>query len=347
MLKVATEMNSSNSNNALLPSGFEDLLPPQAEDEYAAIAALMGSFTKFGYQRVKPPMAEFEDSLLAPGPGAALASETFRVMDPVTHRMMGLRSDITAQIARIALSRLAEEERPLRLTYANDVIRTKASQARTQRQFTQVGCELIGVDSADADAEIAVIALKALHDAGVKDVTIDFATPQIVEDIFEATGHDRADIDALRHQLSGPADKAFKALDEIGLPELVQPLIDRLKHIVATVEEAAKAFGFGYQITIDPLETRGFEYHNGIVFTLFAKSIRGELGRGGRYDIYEGQMAKESAAGFTLYMDTLRQGIEPRAGKDTQDVEAKPDWSKVKQMQDKGIVTKLNHKDGA
>lgn len=340
-------MKDLSNNTALLPSGFEDLLPPQAETEYAAIATLMGSFYKFGYQRVKPPMAEFEDSLLAPGPGAALSAETFRVMDSVTHRMMGLRSDITAQIARIALSRLSDEERPLRLTYANDVIRTKASQARTQRQFTQVGCELIGVDSAQADAEIAVVALKALHEAGVEDVTIDFATPRIVEDIFEATKTDREEIDALRHKLSGPADKAFKAIDEIGLPELVQPLIDRLKTVVETVENAAKAFGFeSFNVTIDPLETRGFEYHNGVVFTLFAKSIRGELGRGGRYDIYDGQMVSESATGFTLYMDTLRQGIKERAVPTIKDVDASPDWDGVKELHDQGIVTVLKHKEG-
>ncbi len=337
-------MNLNSQNNALLPSGFEDLLPPQAETEYAAIAALMGSFAKFGYQRVKPPMAEFEDSLLASGPGAALSAETFRVMDPVTHRMMGLRSDITAQIARIALSRLGDAPRPLRLTYANDVIRTKASQARTQRQFTQVGCELIGVDSAEADAEIAVLALKSLHDAGVKDVTIDFATPRIVEDLFEATKTDREEIDALRHKLSGPADKAFKALDEIGLPELVQPLIDRLKAIVETVQDASKAFGFeSFSVTIDPLETRGFEYHNGVVFTLFAKNIRGEIGRGGRYDIYDGQMVEETATGFTLYMDTLRQGIAERDAPKIEDVQASPDWNAVKEKHEQGIVTILKH----
>ncbi len=340
-------MKDLSNNTALLPSGFEDLLPPQAEAEYAAISALVGSFSKFGYRRVKPPMAEFEDSLLAPGPGASLSAETFRVMDSVTHRMMGLRSDITAQIARIALSRLADEPRPLRLTYANDVIRTKASQARTQRQFTQVGCELIGVDSAQADAEIAVVALAAIHEAGVKDVTIDFATPQIVEDIFEATKTEREDIDALRHKLSGPADKAFKAIDDIGLPELVQPLIDRLKMVVKTVEEAAEAFGFeSFSVTIDPLETRGFEYHNGVVFTLFAKNIRGELGRGGRYDIFDGQMASESATGFTLYMDTLRQGISKRERAETKEVDATPDWGEVKDLHDQGIVTILKHKEG-
>lgn len=334
-------MNSASQNNALLPSGFEDLLPPQAEVEYDAIARLMAVFRSFGYARVKPPMAEFEESLLAPGPGAALASETFRVMDPVTHRMMGLRSDITAQIARIALTRLSDEPRPLRLTYANDVIRTKGSQARTQRQFTQVGCEMIGRDDVEADIEICVVALKGLAALGVENVTIDFAVPGIIEDIFAATGQNERGIDALRHRLAGPADKAFKALDEIELGNQAQKCVARLKGVVEGLNGALAALGLdGVKVTIDPLETKGFEYKNDLAFALFAESFRGELGRGGRYDIYEGEQAKESAAGFTLYMDTLRQGLSLRDEAQVQELSADADWAKVAQLQAQGFIVK-------
>ena len=79
---------------------------------------------------------------------------------------------------------------------------------------------------------------------------------------------------------------------------------------------------------------------------MFAKSIRGELGRGGRYDIYDGQMVRESATGFTLYMDTLRQGIKERAAPTIKDVDASPDWDGVKELHDQGIVTVLKHKEG-
>ncbi|MCB9983501.1 MAG: ATP phosphoribosyltransferase regulatory subunit [Rhodospirillales bacterium] len=332
-------MNSASQNNALLPSGFEDLLPPQAEVEYDAIARLMAVFRSFGYARVKPPIAEFEESLLAPGPGAALASETFRVMDPVTHRMMGLRSDITAQIARIALTRLGDEPRPLRLTYANDVIRTKGSQARTQRQFTQVGCEMIGRDDVDSDVEICVVALKGLAALGIENVTIDFAVPGIIEDIFAATRQDERGIDGLRHRLAGGADKAFAALDDIQLGADSKLCVARLKGVVDGLNSALAALGLGgVRVTIDPLETKGFEYKNDLAFALFAEGQRGELGRGGRYDIYEGEQAKESAAGFTLYMDTLRQGLKVQSGAEVKLVSCDTDWAEIKKLQDDGFI---------
>ena len=192
-------MNKSAENKALLPSGFEDLLPPQARMEFQAISDLMGVFQAFGYERVKPPLAEFEDSLLAPGPGAALAPDTFRLMDPDSRKMMALRSDITAQIARIALSRLADAARPLRVSYANDVIRTRGSQQRTQRQFCQIGCEIVGVDSAQADIEICVMTLMGLNRLGLSGVSVDFALPKIADSVLAAANPDGKDIDAVRH----------------------------------------------------------------------------------------------------------------------------------------------------
>ena len=334
-------MNKNSPTSALLPSGFEDLLPREAEAEYRAIATLMDVFAKFGYARVKPPMAEFEESLLAEGPGAAMAADTFRVMDPVTHKMMGLRSDITAQIARIALSRLSDETRPLRLRYANDVIRTRSSQARTGRQFTQAGCEMIGRDDADSDIEICVVALKGLAALEISNVTIDFAVPQVVEDIFKSSKSGQADIDALRHQLAGSADKALKALGGIKLSRASKAAVKRLKAVVAGVQEAIDEMGLSVSVTIDPLETKGFEYKNELAFTLFAADIRGELGRGGRYDITSGEKS-ESAAGFTFYMDTLRQGLKPVLADNVKVVDAKTSWKEIEALQEQGFITVRN-----
>lgn len=272
--------------------------------------------------------------------GAALAAETFRVMDPVTHRMMGLRSDITAQIARIALSRLSEEARPLRLAYANDVIRTRGAQVRTQRQFTQVGCEIVGCDDVVSDVEICVVALKGLAALGVSGVTLDFALPRIVGDIFKATKTAESEIDALRHELAGSADKAFLALDRIKLPKEGKAYVKRLKAVVEGVREAIQGLKLeGVSLTVDPLETQGFEYHGGLAFTIFAKDMRGELGRGGRYDIYEGGAPKESAAGFTFYMDTLRQGLRAEEPARVEIVDARTSWADIKKFQDDGYVT--------
>src|SRR5208282_3652012 len=93
---------------ALLPAGLRDLLPPEAEAEAWAVETLMESFARHGYERVKPPLLEFEEGLFA-GSGVAVADQTFRLMDPESHRMMGLRADTTPQVARIATTRLAGE----------------------------------------------------------------------------------------------------------------------------------------------------------------------------------------------------------------------------------------------
>src|SRR5689334_19817090 len=102
---------------ALLPAGIYDLLPPEAETEARVVAQLMAVLAAHGYERVKPPLVEFEESLLS-GPGAAMANATFRMIDPVSHRMIGLRADMTPQVARIAAARLGNAPRPLRLSYA-------------------------------------------------------------------------------------------------------------------------------------------------------------------------------------------------------------------------------------
>src|SRR5689334_12708522 len=128
---------------ALLPAGLRDLLPSEAETEAAAVDALMEVFAAHRYERVKPPLLEFEDSLLA-GSGAAVAEQTFRLMDPVSQRMMGLRADTTPQVARIAATRLGLEVRPLRLCYAGQVLRVRGSQLAPERQMAQAGIELIG-----------------------------------------------------------------------------------------------------------------------------------------------------------------------------------------------------------
>jgi hypothetical protein len=111
----------------LLPAGLMDLLPPEAEQEAALVEALMEGFARYGYERVKPPLLEFEEGLLA-GSGAAVAEQTFRLMDPVSQRMMGLRADTTPQVARIAATRLGLQARPLRLCYSGQVLRVRGTE---------------------------------------------------------------------------------------------------------------------------------------------------------------------------------------------------------------------------
>src|SRR5271168_4132537 len=174
-------------NPALLPAGLRDLLPPDAETEAASVEALMDVFAAHGYQRVKPPLLEFEDSLLA-GSGAAVAEQTFRLMDPDSQRMMGVRADTTPQVARIATTRLANAPRPLRLSYAGQCLRVRGSQIAPDRQIAQAGIELIGHDSPDADAEIVLVAAEALAAVGLNRVSFDLTLPTLVPALLDEAG---------------------------------------------------------------------------------------------------------------------------------------------------------------
>ncbi len=358
-------MSKQDTHLALLPSGFVDLLPPESGQEARAITVLMEHFAAFGYERIKPPLAEFEDSLLAPGPGAALAHETFRLMDPVSHRMLGVRSDITPQIARIASSRLVAAPRPLRLSYANDVLRTKGSQQRTERQFCQVGCELIGAEGPEAEIEICMLALLGLRDLGLKNVTIDLTIPGLVSALLNENDFDgkkmaeaQAAVDRRARdaivKIGGPAGKslgalleaagdashALKKLSAVKLPAGLRGDIENLRAVYEGLARGMKQAGLDdFAVTIDPLESRGFEYHRSIGFTLFAKGGRGELGRGGRYDVRFGAGKKgESAAGFTLYMDTIRKALPQPKKKQVVCVPAGESWAAIRAMQEKGKI---------
>lgn len=343
-----------NNSAPLLPNGLVDLLPPNAEVEARAIAAFMAEFAAFGYARVKPPLVEFEESLLGEGPGQKLARQTFRMMDPVSQKMMGVRADVTAQIARIATSRLAGEERPLRLSYAADVLRVNGTQLRSERQFCQVGCEMIGTDSLMADVEMPLVALKALSSVGLDRLSIDLTVPTLIAHIYDETGTDEGVRETLNDLIEkrdrdsiaahkGDAAKLIAQLMQSGfektpLPRNAKADMDRLLSTKQELRAALDIYGLGnVQITVDPLERRGFEYQTGVSYTLFAIGARGELGRGGRYDVTVRGKSPETATGFTLYMDTILRVVPPMAEPKRQSVAAGAGWNEIKALQDQGI----------
>ena len=319
-------------HKALLPEGLRDLLPPDAGIEAEVVSRLMAALASHGYERVKPPLAEFEDNLLS-GAGAAMANDTFRVMDPVSRRMVGLRADMTPQVARIAATRLKNAARPLRLCYAGQVLRVNGSQLRPERQVGQVGAELIGPSEVGADAEVILLAAEALTGLGVLGLSIDLTLPMLVPAVCHAAKLDPAQSDAVRRALdhkdaaalrkaagpaatllgeflkaAGAAEKSLAKLAALDLPKAAAAERTRLSDVIARVKQAASDL----VVTVDPVENRGFEYHTGVSFTVFAKAVRGELGRGGRYRAGNG--AGEDATGFTLYTDTILQALpEPPA----------------------------------
>ncbi len=322
---------SYSSDKALLPAGMCDILPPDADFEAETTERLMAFFGSRGYQRVKPPIIEFEDSLLADN-GAAMASQSFRLMDPVSRRMLAIRPDMTLQVARIATTRLANAPRPLRLSYAGQVLRVKGSQLRPERQFGQVGAELIGPSTPAADAEVIIMASNALSLIGVPGLSVDLGLPALVPAVIAGHDLDREDEERLQTALerkdaasvaslagrlgeesaeilsallaaTGPAGRTLEALGALDLKGRAAAERDVLSGVV----EGVLAGAGDLKLTVDPVENRGFEYHTGVTFTFFARGVRGELGRGGRY--LAGDRADEQATGFTLFMDSVLRAL--------------------------------------
>lgn len=328
-------MSDSVENRALLPAGLHDLLPPRAAQEMSTISAIMDVFRASGYDQVKPPLVEFETTLAGNGTngGGSLGGQMFRVMDPVSQQMMAVRADITLQVARIAEARLADESRPLRLSYAGEILRVRGNQLRPERQFAQVGLELIGAEDVGADVEAVTLAAEALAVAGVARPTVDLNSPALVASILENLDLDAATTAELRAALDrkdedatgailrgqgvafsdtakalcalietvGPADEVIGELNDVDLPPGARAEVARLAAVVEGVHGAMPDL----PLTLDPVEYRGFEYHTGVSFTLFAAGVRGELGRGGRYITGAG----EAATGVSLYMDSILRAL--------------------------------------
>ena len=318
---------TENEKNALLPAGLRDVLPSDAAFEAKIVEQIVAFFGQNAYDRVKAPLIEFEDGLLS-GAGVALAPQTFRLMDPVSQRMMGVRADITPQIARIARTRLGRAPRPLRLSYAGEVLRVRGSQLRPERQILQVGAELIGSASPSADTEIIELAADAIGALGISDFSVDLTVPRLVPSILGQYGLSDDDVVAVRAALdrkdpeavksvageatetlaalleaTGAVDNALEQLKALTLPETARVERERLEEVVARLQCDSPDLC----LTLDPVENRGFEYHTGIGFTIFARGISGELARGGRYRV-QGNVdddAGERATGVTLYVDTI------------------------------------------
>ena len=320
----------------LLPTGLADILPPEAEFEAYITEVLMNSFAKYGYDRVKPPLIEFEDILLS-GSGSNMAKQTFRMMDPISQRMLGVRADMTLQIARIASTRLGDIKRPIRLSYAGQVLRVKGSNLRPKRQFGQIGVELVGSPSPKADSEIILMAADALSNLGIKNLSIDLCLPTLVPAIcqshkIESTSivnrlrvaldeKDKPAVEILEKELGegtnsvfsslleavGPVDKALKNLKKINLPKNAATELSHLSDVISCLKTQTPDL----TITIDPVETRGYKYHTGVTFTFFALNVRGEIGRGGRYLVNDasGNKAPETATGASIYIDTVLRAL--------------------------------------
>jgi ATP phosphoribosyltransferase regulatory subunit len=303
----------------LLPEGLRDRLPPQAEATAALVRGLTGSFASYGYERVQPPLVEYEESLGSRLGGAA-RRELLRFTDPVSQHTLALRSDMTGQVGRIAVTRLGAAARPLRLSYAGPVLRVRGTQLNPERESVQVGAELIGSDSAVAASEVIALAIEALRGAGLTGLSIDITLPTLVAELAAAgwpmgraslaevqallDGKDVGGLEALGAgafepliAAAGPADAAFARLASLALPAPVRDRIAAVQALVVRLD--------GVTVSLDPTERHGFEYQTWIGFSLFGDGIAGEAGRGGAYTITRPDGGSEPAIGFSLYIDGL------------------------------------------
>ncbi len=309
----------------LLPEGLEDRLPQAAEKITRAMRAALDVLGSHGYDRVRPPMVEFEKSLvgrMAKHEQDAHPRRMFRFVDPSSLRTLALRSDITPQIGRIAATSLAGAPRPLRLCYCGETAVMRADQLNPARERLQLGAELIGADTVAAASEMVALAVEALAAAGLTGISVDFTLPDLV-DILAADAMPLApeQIDDVRRELdtkdagglksvggeaylpllyaTGPLDQALEQLRAI---DAGGALASRIAGLEAIAKRVGQAGSSGARITLDPTERHGFEYQSWFGFTLYADGVRGAVGRGGTYQIMG---SEEVATGFSLFVDVL------------------------------------------
>lgn len=288
----------------LLPTGFRDRLPPEADASARLVRCLLDKVAAYGYERVQTPLAEYESSLTEAL--ATSARDRLRFVDPLSGETMAVRNDITGQIGRVARTRMAHHPRPLRLSYAGPVVKLRSTQLRPEREMLQVGAELIGLDSAAAASEVINMAIEALVAAGVEQITLDLTLPDLIDLLAPAgdVGRLKADLDAK---------------DAAAVPDEFTPLIaaagpfpealDRLRHFdangllsdrISALEQIVAMLPTGINVTLDPTERHGFEYQTWLGFSLFSAQASGEIGRGGSY-----RTGEEAAVGFSAYIDPL------------------------------------------
>ncbi|GAA5052902.1 ATP phosphoribosyltransferase regulatory subunit [Erythrobacter westpacificensis] len=306
----------------LLPEGLEDRLPQSAAAATRIERAMLGVMGAHGYDRVRPPLVEFEQSM-ARRMNGVMTRHMIRFVDPASLRTLALRSDMTVQVGRIAATGLADAPRPLRLCYAGQVARITGSKLEPRRENLQIGAELIGRDTVAAAGEILELAIAALEAAGAKGISVDFTLPDLVETLADgplpldekARERVRRELDTkdagglveaggaaylpLIHA-TGPFPEAAEKLAALDSTGVLDTRIDGLRQIAERVKGRAR-------LTLDPSERHGFEYQSWFGFTLYAEGVRGELGRGGTYCIGG---SDEPATGFSLYPEELVEAVK-------------------------------------
>jgi len=316
-------------NRWLLPEDIADVLPAQARKVETLRRAILDLYQTYGYELVAPPILEFLDSLLT-GTGSDLNLQTFKLVDQMSGRTLGLRADITPQVARID-AHLLNRAGVTRLCYAGSVAHARTPVGSSAREDLQLGAEIYGCATWEADFEAITLLLKTLSIALLDKVYLDLSHAGILSGILADQKLDKGTIETVygllqtkdRPRLSkwaaclpAKTTEALMALTELNGPcaevlakakkvlpkhaAIDQALAD-LERLVATVSASS-----GLELSIDLADLRGYQYHSGVMFAVYVEKLPQPIARGGRYD-HVGQAFGRSrpATGFSLDLLTL------------------------------------------
>ncbi len=316
----------------LLPDGIEEILPEDARHLERLRKQLLEMLSCWGYQLVIPPFIDFLDSLLV-GSGHDLELQTFKVTDQVSGEMLGIRADMTPQVARIDAHNL-KYEWPTRLCYAGTVLHTRGNPLEKTRSPLQLGAELYGHSGKESDLEIIGLMLETLALSGLLNVHLDLGHVGIYRALADQAGLNEGQEKALFDVLQRKARPELKELMEsypisdglkpvfLKLPELnggadtltqaktlladTNPSARQALIELTTIAAELKIRFPNLDISYDLAELRGYHYHTGIVFAAFVPSVGREIARGGRYDnIGEKFGRARPATGFSTDLKLL------------------------------------------
>lgn len=319
--------------NWLLPEFIEDVMPAEATRIESLRRQLLDLFKVHGYQYVIPPTLEYVESLIT-GTGRDLDIATFKVVDQLTGRMMGLRADTTPQAARID-AHMLNHNGISRLCYAGTVLHTSPSGLARTREPFQVGAELFGHAGVESDIEIQHLMIKALKSIGITELHLDLSHVGIFESLIE-TGNinqaleneltaallskDKALVSSLANGLDVTIKQALVSLTDLNgditvlarAKELLPALPKITKALQDLTEVAEKLSLLSVQIGFDLSELRGYHYHSGLVFAAYAQSYSGPLALGGRYDEVGISFGRaRPATGFSLDLRGVVTALSP------------------------------------
>ena len=317
-------------NRWLLPEDIADVLPAEARKVETLRRNILDLYQSYGYELVAPPILEFLDSLLT-GTGSDLNLQTFKLVDQLSGRTLGLRADITPQVARID-AHLLNREGVTRLCYAGSVAHARTPVGSTAREELQLGAEIYGCATWQADLEAITLLLKTLSLAGLDKVYLDLSHAGILNGILAKENLPSAEMETLygllqskdRPRLSVWAKslpeataKALVALTELNgpcaevlskaksiLPQTteVKEALAQLAHLIESASDLSK----GLELSIDLADLRGYQYHSGVMFAAYIAKLPQPIARGGRYDQVGKAFGRaRPATGFSLDLLTL------------------------------------------